>query len=246
MFRQSWQRELYRRFRRSGRGGRKCIALGQANKSPLLYFVVTLLAAVLSASVLMFFLEAKLQPIAAVAIKTKTQNTVTAVLEQAIAENNAECGIDYNDLVKIQRDNNGNITELTTDMAAMNQLKSNLVSIVLEHLDNIDVSDVAIPLGSLLGSELLWVKGPELKVRSISTGTVRAELKSEFLSAGLNQTLHRIYLHISVPMTVILPSGSVEVPVESRHCLAETIIVGQVPNTYLSQTGEEYGRTKRD
>ena len=71
----------------------------------------------------------------------------------------------------------------------------------------------------------------------MTVGTVRAEFDSQFTSAGVNQTLHRIWMEVTVPMTLLLPGGRVEVTVETRLCVAETVIIGQVPDTYL-QVGD--------
>ena len=115
----------------------------------------------------------------------------------------------------------------------MNLLRAALVSDVLAALDGVDVSDIRIPLGSLLDLDVLWAKGPALRVHSMTVGTVDAEFSSEFSSAGVNQTLHRIWLQVDVPLTLILPGGPVETQLETRLCVAETVIVGQVPETYL-------------
>ena len=95
------------------------------------------------------------------------------------------------------------------------------------------MSTIEIPLGSLLDSDLVWARGPVIRARAMSVGTISAEFYSDFSSAGVNQTLYRIWLEISVPLTVILPGGGVQVPLESRLCISETVIVGSVPSTYL-------------
>ena len=100
-------------------------------------------------------------------------------------------------------------------------------------LDGVDVSDIQVPLGSLFDLEPLWAKGPTLRARAMTVGTVRAEFDSQFTSAGVNQTLHRIWMEVVVPMTLLLPGGEVEVSVNTRLCVAETVIVGRVPDTYL-------------
>ena len=104
---------------------------------------------------------------------------------------------------------------------------------ILEALGEVDVSDIQVPLGSLFDLEPLWAKGPSLKAKAMTVGTVRAEFDSQLASAGVNQTLHRIWMEVDVPMTLLLPGGAVEVTVSTRLCVAETVIVGKVPDTYL-------------
>lgn len=96
-----------------------------------------------------------------------------------------------------------------------------------------DVSEIQVPLGSLFDLEPLWAKGPAIRARAMTVGTVRAEFDSQLTSAGVNQTLHRIWMEVDVPMTLLLPGGEVEVSVDTRLCVAETVIVGKVPDTYL-------------
>lgn len=168
----------------------------------------------------------------------QAQNTMTTVIENAVTADLAARQVSYADFVTIQRDEGGAITALTTDMARMNLLRSELTAAVLEALEGVDVSDVQVPLGSLFDLEPLWAKGPALKAKAMTVGTVRAEFDSQFTSAGVNQTLHRIWLEVDVPMTLLLPGGEVEASLHTRLCVAETVIVGKVPDTYL-QLGQQ-------
>lgn len=163
----------------------------------------------------------------------RTQNLMTAVIEQAVTDDLAARQVSYGDFVTIQRDASGTITALTTDMAHMNLLRAELISAILQSLDQVDASTIEVPLGSLFDLELFWARGPALRARALTVGTVSAEFESELTSAGVNQTLHQIWMDISVPMEVLLPGGAVQVPVSTRLCVAETVIVGQVPDTYL-------------
>ena len=173
----------------------------------------------------------------AAAATTQIQNQLTGLIERSVVEDLAQRQLGYGDLVTIQREESGAITSLSTDMASMNQLRAYLVNQILEELDGIDVSTIQIPIGSLFDSELLWAAGPSLHVRAMSVGTVQAEFESEFSEAGVNQTRHRIWLHLSIPATVLLAGSAIEVPLDTELCVAETVIVGQVPNTYLSLDG---------
>lgn len=199
--------------------------------------LVTLAAGLLFGAAGIAVLEAKLAPIVSAAAQAQIQNNVTAVLEQAITTDLTERRVSYDDLIAIQRDASGTITALTTDVTAMNLLRAGLTACVLEVLDGIDLSTVAVPLGSLFDLEVLWARGPSIQARAMSVGTVSAEFESEFVSAGVNQTLHRIWLEMDVPITVLLPGGSVRTPVHTQLLVAETVIVGQVPDTYLQVGG---------
>lgn len=221
-----WRHRLLRRWGRYGGGA--------AELSPLW---VTLAVGLILAVLVIALLETRLRPMVAAAAQAQTQNTLTAVVENAVTAELVSGNTGYGDLVAIQREEEGAITSLTTDMAAMNLLRARLVSAVLEALDGIKVSDIRIPLGSLLDLDVLWAKGPSLRVHSMRVGTVDAEFSSQFSSAGVNQTLHRIWLDLSVSLTLMLPGGGVETKVDTRLCVAETVIVGQVPQVYLDSSG---------
>ena len=229
-----WRRELIRRIRQPWKRRRPVWTGQHRSIYPVL---VTLAVAFAVAASVIALLEAKLRPVVAEIAAAQARNSMTAVVENAVAAGLAARQVSYSDFVSIQRDERGAITALTTDIARMNLLRAELIAVILEALEEVDVSDVQVPLGSLFDLEPLWAKGPTLKARAMTVGTVRAEFDSQLTSAGVNQTLHRIWMEVTVPMTLLLPGGTVEVPLDIRLCVAETVIVGQVPDTYLQLDG---------
>ena len=229
-----WRRELVRRMRQPW-SRRRPVWAGPRRPIPPMFLTLSV-ALVVAASVIAL-LEAKLRPVVAEIAAAQARNSMTAVVEDAVTAGLAARQVSYSDFVAIQRDEGGAITALTTDMARMNLLRTELTAAILEALERVDVSDVQVPLGSLFDLEPLWAKGPTLKARAMTVGTVRAEFDSQLTSAGVNQTLHRIWMEVTVPMTLLLPGGVVEVPLDARLCVAETVIVGQVPDTYLHLDG---------
>ena len=232
-----WRREFIRYVRRPV-NRRKPVWTGPGPALKIPPALLTLAVALLVAGTVIALLENKLRPVVAEIAAAQAQNTMTAVVENAVTADLAARQVSYADFVTIQRDEGGAITALTTDMARMNLLRSELTAAVLEALEGVDVSDVQVPLGSLFDLEPLWAKGPALKAKAMTVGTVRAEFDSQFTSAGVNQTLHRIWLEVDVPMTLLLPGGRVETALQTRLCVAETVIVGKVPDTYL-QLGQQ-------
>lgn len=231
-----WRRELVRNMRRPirPRWPDWTVPGPELRIPPAL---ITLVAALVVAGSIIALLEAKLRPVVAEIAAAQAQNTMTAVVEGAITTDLAARKIGYADFITIQRDEKGTITALTTDMARMNLLRSELTAAILDALEEADISDIQVPLGSLFDLEPLWAKGPSLKARAMTVGTVRSEFDSQLTSAGVNQTLHRIWMEVNVPMTLLLPGGEVETVLHTRLCVAETVIVGQVPDTYL-QVGQ--------
>ena len=179
--------------------------------------------------------ECALRPVLAAAARYQVRSQVTAAVEQWAARDLQERGVDYSDFVAITRNEAGEITALSADMARLNLLRAELSAHLLERLEDSQL-ELTVPVGSLLPIEPTWARGPELHLRALALGTASAEFESEFTSAGINQTRHRLWLELSVPVTVLLPGGGEELTVDSRLCVAETVIVGQVPQTWF-QTG---------
>ena len=219
-----WEiRRRWRRYWRRGRGPRPWMVTGAAGL--LVFFLIT------------GFLEARLRPMVVTAAQAQAQNRLSAVMEGAILDRLGEAGTAYSDFVTIQRDEAGEIAALTTDTAAMNRLRAELMGAALDALEGVDVSQIQIPLGSLLDFDLVWGLGPTMKVHAMTVGTVEGEFSSEFSSAGVNQTLHKIGLDLEVPLTLMLPGGAVETVCRTSVPVAETVIVGQVPQVFLQNAG---------
>lgn len=213
-----WRLKLERRLRRG---------------LPLWVLTWLVAAAVMCAAVRLT--ECALRPVLAAAARYQVRSQVTAAVEQWAARDLQERGVDYSDFVTITRNEAGEITALSADMARLNLLRAELSAHLLERLEDSQL-ELTIPVGSLLPIEPTWARGPELHLRALALGTASAEFESEFTSAGINQTRHRLWLELSVPVTVLLPGGGEEFTVDSRLCVAETVIVGQVPQTWF-QTG---------
>lgn len=195
---------------------------------------VTLIVAVTLCVGLIRGLQSRLRPLTAAAVELQIHDQVTQTIQDTAAAELARLGTGYSDLVTVQRDESGHILGLTTDTAAMTRLQSSLTSAVLGAVGGLRTSALAIPVGSLTGSDLMWGRGPAIQVRSLWVGTVEAAFESELDSAGVNQTRHRLWLEFRVPVRAFLPGGPVETTVDTRFLTAETVIVGQVPDTYLS------------
>lgn len=174
--------------------------------------------------------EDRLRPVLMTAAQMQTRNAVLTIAEDAILSELEQRGLGYADLVCVERGSDGTISAIITDMAAMNRLRSGLIEVMLEHVSQIDEEAISVPVGSLIDSEFIWGRGPTIKVKSFTIGTVSAEFRSEFTSAGINQTLHKIWLDLSIPTAVMLPGTQLDVSVDTMLCVAETVIVGTVPS----------------
>lgn len=192
--------------------------------------VVTVFVGSILAMMLIGTMGRRMHPLLRAAAEAQIENKITAVMEDAVTAQLEQMELDYSDLIRLERLPDGAITAVTTDMGTVNRFRGALVECLLPKLSEIDRRDIAVPIGNLLESELLWGRGPTIKVRAISVGGLRAEFESEFASAGSNQTLHKIWIILSAPTTVLLPGEQLELEVKTRLCVAETVIVGDIPN----------------
>ena len=187
------------------------------------------------------YAETRLQPIVrSMAIET-SRSIGARVISEAINEEVESGNISYGDLISFEKDNSGNIAALKTDIIMINRLKSKLSVVILDKLLNIDNIDVYIPVGHLINGEFLAGRGPKLEIKILPVGSVSTDISNVFTSSGINQTRHQIMLDVRVTLTSIMTFATESTDIAMSICIAETVIIGSVPDTYL-QAGNELFR----
>ena len=171
--------------------------------------------------------------------ETKVKNTTSDLTNDAIAKQIAEGIIQYDRIVYFEKDLDGRITALKTNMSEVNRLKTDILNLINDEILALDTSDIGIPLGSLFLPELFSGKGPAIPVRILSIRNSDATFVSKFSQAGINQTLHQLTMVVSVDVAVLVLGQTSSFTVNSEVVVAETVIVGDVPSTFL-QTGGNY------
>lgn len=194
--------------------------------------VSVLLAAVLLAAFLSVS-NARLRPVLTAMAEERVENAVTTAIHSAVADLWAGEALEYGDLVTLHTDEEGRVTALSFDAQQANLLRAALLAAAQDAVEAVKAQDLSIPLGSLTKLDLLYGRGPTVTVRVLSVGTVSAEYGHSFTEAGINQTLHQIVLHVTVTVRFLLPGQRPERTVSVPICVAETVIVGQVPETYV-------------
>lgn len=162
----------------------------------------------------------------------KVSNTVNRIVSDAVNDAVDDGEFQYEKLISFEKDNDGKITAVKSNMPEFNRLQSTILNQVLERISEVSTRDLSIPVGSLTGSDLLSGRGPCVTVRMQSVGSSTAFLQNEFTSAGINQTKHRIELNVDVYVSILLPGFSTATKVSNTYTVAETVIVGSVPNSY--------------
>ena len=169
--------------------------------------------------------------------QTQVKNATSDLINDAI-DHQIELGnIQYDRMVYFEKDLNGRITALKTNMSEVNRLKTNILNIINDEILAMDTDDLGIPIGSLVLPEVLSGRGPEIPVEIISIRNSDASFSSKFTEAGINQTLQQLNMHICVDVSVLVLGKTDEFTVSSQVVVAETIIVGQVPDTFLQYGG---------
>ena len=194
---------------------------------------------VLCASFLM--LRGKYQVVIRDLARTQVMNSTSDLTNDAISKQMADGIIQYDRMVYFEKDLDGRITALKTNMAEVNRLKTDILRIINDEILALDTSDIGRPLGSLILPELLSGKGPSIPVHMLSIRNSDAVFSSHFQQAGINQTLHQLTMEVSVDVAVLVLAKTESFNVTTQVVVAETVIVGDVPQTYL-QTGGNYGR----
>ena len=203
--------------------------------------LIFLLALALSCFVLF---RGKYRPVIRSLAETQVKNATSDLTNDAIAKQIAAGNIAYDRIVYFEKDLNGRITALKTNIGEINRLKTDILNIINDEILALDTSDIGIPLGSLLLPEFFSGKGPVIPVRILSIRNSDAVFASDFSQAGINQTLHRLNMQVSIDVAVLVLGQASSFTVTSEVVVAETVIVGEVPDTFL-QTGGSYG-TERE
>lgn len=189
--------------------------------------------------VLFVTFEARVRPVINAVARSKAQNLAVRTISEVVNETMAKTPVTYSDLVTFQKNKNDNITAVTSNVVEINKLKSSLTSEIEKRISETEVMTSKIPMGSLFNQSILSGLGPNITVKMIPLGYTSIDIKNEFSAAGINQTRHEIILEVSCNMSVLLPVTSQSTQITTQVPLAETIIVGTVPNTFTSVTGQE-------
>ena len=177
--------------------------------------------------------DAKLRPalydLAALEAGSIASKTVNCAVEQALGKN----GVSYYEIAQIIRDENGNITGITTDIVKLNLFKAQITKAIDDAFSNGGGAEISVPLGAATGISLLAGVGPEVEVSVGFSSATHSDFDNVFRSSGINQTQHSIMLNIETQVMLSLPGKRLSQTVETSFCVAQTVIVGSVPDVMV-------------
>lgn len=204
---------------------------------------LTAVLALLAVAVLLV-LRTKYRKVLTELAQTQVKNVTSDLINDAVDREIAEGTIQYDRLVYFEKDLEGRITALKTNMGEINRLKTETLSLINQEILDMDSSALGVPIGSLVLPEVFAGRGFSIPIEILAIRNSDASFSSSFSQAGINQTLQQMKMDVFVDVTVLILGSTESFTVSSQVVVAETVIVGQVPNTYL-QTGGNYG-TQRE
>lgn len=175
----------------------------------------------------------RMRPVVETVAVSQATNLISVLVSDVVDQCMAEDGLGYNDLMEIHTSDGDGLTTVTGDTATINALRSQVTQALVEQLENLDSGELGVPLGNLTGWMLFSGVGPKLRVSIDSVGDVVTQVHNQFDSAGINQTHHQVLMDISVTVHLFIPGEITSVTVDTTVCLAETVLIGTVPNTYI-------------
>ena len=189
---------------------------------------------------LLILLLAHLRPVLTSMASARVSNSVNRIVAAAVEEAIQRGDINYEAFVTFEKDATGRVTALRSNVAEVNRMQSAISEEILRRLSEVSTSELRIPIGTLTGSALLSGRGPYITVRMQAVGSASAVFRNEFSAAGINQTRHQILLEVDVYMSILLPGIRTSTTVANEITVAETVIVGSVPEsyTYFSASAE--------
>ena len=215
----------------------------------MLRFFRRVLAILLAVTILLaagfFLLRSRYRDVIRELAETQVKNATSDLTNDAIARQIEDGVVQYDRIVYFEKDLDGRITALKTNIGEVNRLKTDILNIINDEILALDNSDIGIPVGSLFLPELLSGRGPVIPVHILSIRNSDAEFHSNFTQAGINQTLHQVTMQVSIDVAVLVLGETTSFTMVTEVVIAETVIVGDVPDTFL-QTGGYYGSEKEN
>lgn len=196
------------------------------SKAVLILTIMVILALTVAISWFLGEISTQVAVSDATDIVTKAVNdSINTVLGQGIY------GFDY--FINIDKDANGNVSAITSNMAHINKLSTDILNCVIESTDN-GVISVEIPAGNLSGISLLLNKGPDVAVDIIMLTSSRVDFRNEVIPCGINQAKYQLILKVTIDIDILVPWGTESAKTVTEVIVADTVVVGKVPETYFS------------
>ncbi|GAE89842.1 sporulation protein YunB [Acetivibrio straminisolvens] len=196
------------------------------------YIIIAIIIIVLA--LIIAFAEGRIRRSIMEISEHRTKAIINRTVSRAVNDNFHD-NVNYDEIVIINRDENDRIDSIQTDIVKLNRIYSDLSLDIQNRLSELKDERISIPLGAVFGDSLFAASGPRINVKVIPTGSVETDFKSEFVSAGINQTKHRIYLEVKTIVGIAVPFTAKKTEITTSIPVAETVIIGDVPEFYINR-----------
>lgn len=198
-----------------------------------------LMLLMLLALAVFMLLDRNFKPLVFSLAEARSAAMASQVLSGALAEA-LEDGVLYEQLMDVRMDEHGQVALLSANTMSMNRLADKAGAAALRRLQNMSSERVTVPLGAALGMTLFAGSGPGIPVSIVPIGSIRTDFATEFEACGINQTRHKVYLQVTASIRIVIPTGAKTTEVSANMLVAESIIVGGVPEGFVGYNlGEE-------
>lgn len=187
----------------------------------------TIIIAAVAIAVVAVYYYLRIAPVISTVVTERTRMQVSQAIDDMTESHLND--VTYDDFVISRYDDEGNVTFIQINSVKVNLFARRVTSLIRSEMKTFEEQGVQIPLGTVTGIPLLSDLGPELTYNVLDLGVVDADFISEFTDAGVNQTLHRLYMKIIVNMRIVLPGYSLAFDNSSTVMICENVIVGDVP-----------------
>ena len=198
-------------------------------------FIFKSICIVIIIAVLTLLLDAKLRPsiieLAALEAQAVAESKINSAVEKYLSKH----GINYSDIVSVNYSSDNAVTGITTDIVKLNLFKAEITAAIEKEFERSPETSVTVPFGSATDISLLSGCGPFMDVKIAMASSTVSDFENVFIAAGVNQTQHSIMLNIQTTVLLTLAGRRISRSVSSSFCVAQTIIVGTVPNVVLQK-----------
>lgn len=181
---------------------------------------------------LFLLIDRNFRPLVFSLAEARSAAMASQVLSGALAEATQD-GVTYEDLMNVKMDQSGQVALLSANTMAMNRLATRAGDAALRRLNNMSSERVTVPLGAVLGTTLFSGSGPGVPVSIVPIGSIFTDFATEFEACGINQTRHKVYLQVTANIRIVIPTGAKTTQVSANMLVAESIIVGRVPESFV-------------
>lgn len=200
-------------------------------KKPFVLLAVAVLLVIISS----IYLLNSITPAIKIACQSRAKAIGVQITEETV--NEFIQNVEYETLMHITYNSQGKIIAISANIIELNKLSSQISYKIQEKLNNLDKMSVAIPITSMMGINVFSGCGPDISIKLVPMGNIETKFDTNFASQGINQTKHTIYMNIKSAITVVAPFIGSSVECNSTVTIAETIIVGDIPDTYYNIEG---------